>query len=439
MKEKSSRKVFALLLAALMCVGLFAGCAQQPRSTTPLVVGYSPFSAKFSPFFADTAYDNDAVDMTQVNLLTTDRTGAIVYNAIKGEKIAYNGTDYTYTGIADVDVNYDEAADQTVYTWTIRSNVKFSDGVKLTADDIIFSYYVYSDPSYTGSSTLYSVPILGMQNYRTQTSDEVYVKFADMFDAIYAAGEDHVWSSADSWTQEQQDALWAIVKECWVNDVHDIIDYVFANYISYAPDYIGYTVEDVTDSDDLKIVLGMAMWGYGTVENGVLTAPSGASWNTKNNEYPTVEDYYEETYAAYGGDPEAYAGVESISDTSVIDNAKAKFISTEGPKDPSLGGKGIPNIAGIKKISSTKVEVTVKGFDASAIYKLGINVSPLHYYGDKAKYNYDDNKFGFDFGDLSGIAAKTSQPMGAGPYRFIKYENKVISYEANEYYWRGEP
>lgn len=29
--------------------------------------------------------------------------------------------------------------------------------------------------------------------------------------------------------------------------------------------------------------------------------------------------------------------------------------------------------------------------------------------------------------------------MGAGPYKFVKYENKVVYLEANENYWRGEP
>ena len=29
--------------------------------------------------------------------------------------------------------------------------------------------------------------------------------------------------------------------------------------------------------------------------------------------------------------------------------------------------------------------------------------------------------------------------MGAGPYKFVKYENRVVYYEANEYYFKGEP
>ena len=70
-------------------------------------------------------------------MLTTDRVGGIIYNAIEGETVKYNGKDYKYTGIADVKV--DQKDDGTVeYTFKIKEGVKFSDGVELTADDEFF-------------------------------------------------------------------------------------------------------------------------------------------------------------------------------------------------------------------------------------------------------------------------------------------------------------
>ena len=39
-----------------------------PTITTPLVVAYSEFSQKFSPFYSDTAYDADVAAMTQISL-----------------------------------------------------------------------------------------------------------------------------------------------------------------------------------------------------------------------------------------------------------------------------------------------------------------------------------------------------------------------------------
>ena len=122
------------------------------------MVGYSPFSSKFSPFFAETAYDTDVYEMTAVPLLNSDRTGAIIMKGIEGETVEYNGTAYTYTGIADATIT--ENADGTVfYDFVLRDDVTFSDGEPLTVDDVIFSIYVYCDPSYDGSSTLFAQPI----------------------------------------------------------------------------------------------------------------------------------------------------------------------------------------------------------------------------------------------------------------------------------------
>src|SRR5690606_22521253 len=158
-----------------------------PTIDTPLVVAYSAFSQKFSPFFADTAYDRDVSDMTQINLLTTDRTGGIIFNAIEGEVVNYNGTDYLYKGPANVSVEYDEATDTTKYTARLRVGMKFSDGVDVTADDLIFTYYTLLDPSYVGSTTLSSYDIVGLKDYQTQTTSDVYDKYAAIAADIFAA------------------------------------------------------------------------------------------------------------------------------------------------------------------------------------------------------------------------------------------------------------
>jgi ABC-type transport system substrate-binding protein len=149
-----------------------------PTIDTPLVVAYQDFSQKFSPFFADTGYDQDVASMTQISVLTTDRTGGIIFNAIEGETVNFNGTDYLYKGPADIKVEYDEASDTTKYTARLRVGMKFSDGVPVTIDDLIFSYYTFLDPTYVGSTTLGSYDIIGLKDYQTQTTSEVFDKYA---------------------------------------------------------------------------------------------------------------------------------------------------------------------------------------------------------------------------------------------------------------------
>jgi peptide/nickel transport system substrate-binding protein len=63
----------------------------------------------------------------------------------------------------------------------------------------------------------------------------------------------------------------------------------------------------------------------------------------------------------------------------------------------------------------------------------------MHYYGDASLYNYDNNQFGFTKGDLSIVKSKTTEPMGAGPFKFIKFENGVVNFEANDSYYLGKP
>jgi peptide/nickel transport system substrate-binding protein len=412
----------------------------EPTIDTPLVVAYDQFSQKFSPFFADSAYDQDVDSMTQIVILTTDRTGGIVYNAIEGETIPYNGTDYLYKGPADVKVEYDEATDTTKYTAKLRVGMKFSDGEPVTADDIIFSYYTLLDPSYVGSQTISSYDIVGLKDYQTQTTSDVFEKYSTMADDILAAGPDHVWSSDDTWTEEQQTDFWAKFDEAWKSDLQSIVDYCVSDYIDYALDYTGMDPEAIKADKALEVPFAMAMWGFGSVEENVLTAASGTTFDLATTP-PTLDDFFAEAYAAYEGDINAYGDVEPVdAPLDLLASVKSGFIGLWGPQDEAMGGTGVPNISGIVKVDDYTVTVTTKGYSAPAVYSiLGIEVAPMHYYGDAAKYDYENNKFGFDFGDLSKQESLTATPMGAGAYKFVKYENRVVYFEANPYYYRGCP
>ena len=464
------RKIFSFFMIGVLITGALAACAGKtpvptvppvateapqpgfeaqpygenlptaPTITTPLVVAYEQFSQKFSPFFADTGYDSDVAGMTQIGLLTTDRVGGIIFNAIEGETVAYNGKDYLYKGPADTSVLYDEATDTTKYTARLRVGMKFSDGEPVTADDLIFTYYTFLDPSYVGSTTLSSFDIVGLKDYQTQTTSDVYDKYATMVDDILAAGRDHVWSATDTWTQEQQDDLWARIDTDGMAEVQKIIDYVFTEYLDYAGD-IYKTGEEITANEGLKVAFAMAEWGYGNVDEttGILTAPSGKTWDLAA-QFPTPTEYYTEILANYGGDIKAAFPYESADGSDVYANVKTAFIGYWGPKDASMGTEGVPNIRGIVKVDDYTVEVTLNGFSAPAVYSiLGIPVTPMHYYGDVAKYDYANNHFGFDFGDLSKQQSLTATPMGAGAYKFVKYENRVVYFAANENYFRGSP
>ena len=416
-----------------------------PTINTPFVVAYDAFSEKFSPFFSETAYDADVVGMTQIGLMTTDRLGQIVMNAIEGETLSYNDVPYEYKGTANLTQDYDEVADQTVYTARLRVGMKFSDGEPVTADDVIFTYYTYLDPSYVGSTSLRSYPIVGLKEYQTQTPTAVLDRYTQFAKDIYAAGPDHEWTEADAWTQELQDGYWAEIEKFGVKESQAIIDYVVANYADkYAEAVVYKTADEVRENEGLQAVLGMALWGFGDViESGndyKFVSASNKEWDMKNN-FPTAEDFNREITLAYEGDlVKAWETETATDNTDVLGIVETEFIKIWGPQDEETGEEGVPNIAGITKLDDYTVQVVLNGFSAPAIYSvLGVSVTPLHYYGDKEQYDYENNQFGFPFGDLSKQQSLTPYPMGAGPYKFIKYQNRVVVFEANEYYYKGCP
>ncbi len=400
------KKTIALLLALVMVMGMLSGCASsEPKEetpveapvtepvedNTPLVVGYSPFSSKFSPFFASTTYDVDATAMTQLALFGLDRTGAIVEKGIEGEVRNYNGTDYTYYGPADVEVTIND--DGTVYyDVTMREDLVFSDGKPVTIDDVIFSLYVFSDPTYDGSTTFYSLPIEGMEAYRAGMKT-LSVLLAEL-------GEDNTDFSVVS--QEQSEAFWKAVNEGGVAFAQGIVDYCVENGYNEAGDVAG----------------AAANWGFSGL----------AADATAKDLFMMIGDNYGWNFSSM----EAEAG---LSDPLSVLMADVYDYATIGVKT----GESAANITGIQKTGDHSLRLVTTEFSATTILQLGVYIAPLHYYGDAALYDYENNSFGFTKGDLSLIRAKTTQPIGAGPYKFIKFENGVINYEANESYYQGAP
>ena len=390
------KRTLALILSLVMCLGLLAGCGdkkgdQTEDENTPLVVGYAPFNEKFSPFFSESAYDQDVWVMTSLGLLNSDRQGQIIMKGIEGETHAYNGTDYTYYGPADCEIV--ENADGTVdYNFTMREDLVFSDGEKVTIDDVIFSMYVLCDPTYDGNSTLYAVPIQGMAAYRSGMTT--------LAKAIAAAGRDN--ADFTYWTEEQQTKFW---------------DNFDKGLVPFAQGIVDYCVE------------------AGAAPEGDVAA-AGAAWGF-SGEAKTVEDLALEIGNQYGW---SFSAMEKeVGKSDALSAMMDEDVYADYPTIGVKTGDSAANISGIKKTGDYSMTVTLDKVDATAIYQLGVTVAPMHYYGDPSLYDYDNNQFGFPKGDLSSVRAKTTVPMGAGPYKYIKYEDGVVYFEANDSYFLGAP
>ena len=407
---KNTKQAIALASAAALSVGMLAGCggaassaatasseststATAEASTTAasdgtLVLAETGFESKFSPFFAASAADQDVIDLTQIALLGADRKGEMVLNGIEGETREYNGTDYTYYGTSDCVVT--ENDDGTVtYDIKLRDDLKFSDGEPVTIDDVIFSMYVFLDPTYDGSVTMYSTPIVGLEEYRNSMST--------LSKLIAEAGEDN--TDYTNFTEEQQKAFWDAVNDGGVKFAQEIVDTMLEN--------------GATD-----VASAAAGWGF----DGL------AADATAKDFFLAIGEQYDWSFSAM----EAESAGSALSELIPED---VYAYSTTGVNV----GNAVANVAGIVKTGDYSMTLTTSELSTTMIYQLQMPIAPLHYYGDESLYDYDNNSFGFVKGDLSGVRSKTSAPLGGGMFTFSKYSDGVVYLDANPDYFNGAP
>ena len=404
---KKRNRFIASLLAVAMTASLLASCggsssgkkedqsgkqsADASKDSGAMVFASDEFNAKFSPFFAETVSDTMVSDLVNVQLLQLDRTGSIITKGIEGEKKEYNGKEYTYHGISDLDIK--ENSDGTVfYDFKLKDGLKFSDGEPFTIDDVIFTMYVLADPTYDGNATFFTLPIQGMDEYRKGVDT--------LFNLILKAGEGN--TDFSKWTEEQQKTFWTDYKKAVDAFVKEITDLCVKNGLNKEGD---------------SIAACAANYGYEGLKDDA-----------------TAMDFFNAMLAKYDG---------SVSKMSASESAGTQFGALmPSYNDYQVGvetGESAPNITGIQKTGENSLRIVATKVDAQMIYQLAVTVGALHYYGDKAKFDYDKNQFGFPKGDLSSVREKISKPLGAGAYVFDKYENGVVSLKANDSYYDGAP
>ncbi len=154
------KKIISLFLCLILCMGIltsFTSCSGS--NADAFVIMTEQLDGLFNPFFYTSAPDGTIVSMTQIGMLSSKFVDGKV-------EVAYGEDEAVVVKDYEIVENDD---DTTTYNFVIKNGIKFSDGHPLTMEDVLFNYYVYLDPVYTGSSTLYSTDILGLSEYRTQT------------------------------------------------------------------------------------------------------------------------------------------------------------------------------------------------------------------------------------------------------------------------------
>ncbi len=172
--NKTMKRLTCLAMACCIAMPLVAcGSQENDPETQPLVLSTDALDGKFNPFYATSATDVTIAGQTQISMLSLDRDGNIVCGQDQPTvALDYKTTMYDTAQQGTGNVTTDAStAKRTEYEFVIKKGIKFSDGNDLTIDDVLFNLYVYLDPLYMGSSTIYSTKIQGLTAYRTQNKN----------------------------------------------------------------------------------------------------------------------------------------------------------------------------------------------------------------------------------------------------------------------------
>ena len=251
MNSKKIRGVIALAVCGVFGFSAFslAACGGESAKKDSIVIMTEELSGLFNPFYATSGTDMDVVGMTQISMLSTDSNG----NIVAGDDLPTVVKDYTYET---------NAAGNTVYTFVIKNGLKFSDGVPLTMNDVMFNIYEYLDPVYTGSSTMYSIDIVGLPQYRTQQN-----------------------ISGDSGEVEsQQSQTAAAYAQMRIDELYQIYVDNFNVGSSTNPSYSA-------SEDDMKEAIENLTSVSSGYMNAVATEAEQAKWNIEDYRQQLIKDY----------------------------------------------------------------------------------------------------------------------------------------------------
>lgn len=453
---KISKKLIAIILACIVAVGgtvgIIVACSvnKKPESpdgsesaktqtydpeTRPLTMSISTPDGVFSPYFSTSAYDSSIAGLTQISMLSTDHLG----NIVCGENEPTVAKDYTIS----------QGTETTTYEFLIKNGIKFSDGKPLTIKDVLFNLYVYLDPSYTGSATIYSTDIVGLKSYRQQQLsasdetafeqqfvDDANLRIQNLIDFVkftypYTKEDD---KPTDSWSAEQKASL-----------TKDFATVATKFKEELTTDWNSIDRESYKDWDFTE-VWQIFMYNDGGMSELLLENPNrpGYPYKDENGNYKldktAAEEFYNDSIKPYIDEHPEMKAEDAIKEYCINSVFESYFTAKDDGYDMTktsgdsfttivrywgtattildlftaeaksayfakLTDKVVPNISGIttrkekskfngKSLDGEYDVLTIKinGVDPKAIYNFAFTVSPMHYYSTTSWTNPNNGK-----------------------------------------------
>ena len=393
-----------------------------------IVVRADGIGPGFNPFFPRGTAGALMSALTGVTLLGTARGGETVLTGAAGQTTSYGERDYTYAGIADV------RREGKTYVVTLRDDVYFSDGVNLTADDVIFSMYVLADPAYRGSCAFSELPIRGLKEYR----GSMRPKWEWILQSLADGGK-----QPEGVSEEEYDSFLTAFREAGLEFLEPVITSCTEDFAGEYSEYVlGVTPGELRNSRGLQVAFAEYFWDIasGRNETGLWEENDGKTYDLRS-EFPTGESFWElivrERNYDVGDNGINYM---KMGETDFLDLLSEKMEETCASLFLAVGDDpGAASISGIRKTGLYGLQVTMTQPLGEDISKLNIPVCPLHHYGEEENYDYRARRFGFTKGDLSGVLQNGRTALGAGPFQILRERDGIVLLGANGLYYEGEP
>lgn len=468
---KYVKRVMCLLLATAMVLCMFVGCKENPsqgngtvisNESTRLVLASAELEGVFNPFYSSSAADGSIIGMTQIGMLSSDKYGKVAY----GEDEACVVLDYETEFIEDADGN----VVNTVYRFVLKNDLKFSNGSPLTMKDVLFNLYVYLDPAYYGSATIYSTDIVGLQEYRTQSTNEnEQDSFNEQFDVLAANRIQRfreclemVYDEAEGSLTEQsmQVALQNAVNMAveldpeygTVMDDYKLAQKYFREELQSDYNYARGTAQDIvfTDKNGNKVTLttdteaflyneGLIKWNEDEYRYEYSLGEDSKNWSEEKAIDAIYDSYFPNqvdeviTYWATADELMTYfsflekqkyfetldSKIESISGIRYANRSEAVTVNGKEYAVPTIGADGAVTSG------NEVLEITINEVDPKAIWNFSFTVAPMYYYSNEeqiAAFDYEKH-FGVEYGsiifqdEVIKNPDKIGVPVGAGPYK----------------------
>ncbi len=492
MKIKFAKTISAALALA-MTAGVIAGCAPTREKKAydnrndPLIFSILEVDQVFNPFFSTSATDSNVVGLTQISMLTNDKDGKVAYGddeevVVKDLEITDNGKEQDH-GL------------QTTYKFVLKNDVRFSNGSYLTMKDVLFNLYVYLDPAYTGSATMYSTDIVGLKEYRTQASQETEQDaFMQQFQRAARTRRNSLQSAAEEILDEHNNTLsekdfekelenyqaehsgneaYAHLVEDYKKAIELFKDELKSDYTAAKDSFRDTIFVDkngnehrnlfTTDVEQFLYNEGAITWnkaannGNGELSYGTGTPEATKAWTEERaiqyiydtnipdkiaevvEYWVTASDLF--TFITNAEMEEFFKEAGNIEYKNI---SGIKFANREEPVTVNGVTYNVPEYADDGHViqGNEVLSITINNIDPKAIWNFGFTVAPMYYYSDAEHiraFDYEEN-FGVERGsqtflqDVVNNSKKIGLPVGAGPYVASKAEGGITDVESGDFF-----